>query len=140
MNKNDEYESLVSERDSTQAKHDASQRRIDGYTAQLDRLYPIKEIISTQKGNFDTLRKNTDKVLDAERSWKGVNYDTYITEGGWLSDENVAFRDKSLDLVLDSLNNRITEIENLRNDEFGILGNLVSALNSLCNKIENFFN
>lgn len=140
MKKNDEYESLVNERNRTQSSYDATEQRIENYTAQLKRLYPIKTIIVNQKETFDTIRKNTDKVLDAERSWKGANYDAYITEGGWLSDENLSFRDKSLDHILDSLNNRITEIENARNDEYGILGKLASALNSLCNKIENFFN
>lgn len=140
MSKNDEYAALNRDYADTESKKRACENRIAKYNAQLERLYPIKTIISNQKKAFKGLCTKTDDLLDADRTWKGSNYDDFIQKGGWLSDDNVYFRDKSLDHILDSLNNKITEIENKRNNEYGLLGRLASALNSLWNKIENFWN
>ncbi len=140
MSKNDEYDALNRDYADTESKKRACERRIENYNNQLERLYPIKTIISTQKKNFKSLCTKTDDLLDKERKWKGDHYNEFLKYGGWLSDDNVYYRDHSLDHILDSLNNKITEIENSRNNEYGLLGRLASALNSLWNKIENFWN
>lgn len=140
MASNEEYASLNRDYADTESKKRASENRIAKYNAQLERLYPIKTTISTQKKNFKKICSGTDDLLDEERKWTGDNYQDFLKKGGWLSDDNVYFRDKSLDFILDSLNTKITEIENKRNNEYGVLGKLVSALNSLWNKIENYWN
>ena len=40
----------------------------------------------------------------------------------------------------DELNNEITRLQNLRAEEWGILGKLYSVINDLGTKIANFFN
>ena len=136
-----DYDDLVSQRNNTQAKYNACQRRINSIDAKLRRLRPVKQTLTEKKASFRTLKKEDEQTVNGKYSWKGNTYEkTFKTKGEEMVREDQSFIDGPLDLMLDSINNEITRLENERMNEFGLLGRLGSALNSLKNKIENFFN
>lgn len=139
-NKEREYEELKSQQRTARNRYNASQERIEEYDYLIRRLKKVKEEVKEQKSRFKTLKKADEKILDAKRSWEGQTKKSFATKGESMAAENDYFYKYSLDYVLDALNDEITRLENKRNAEYGVLGNLASLLNSLANKIENFFN
>lgn len=135
-----EYDSLVNQRKNARARRDACQRRINEYDYLLGRLRPAKESIADLKKDFKKNKKADEKLYDKKHDWEGSTYNSFKSKMGTLMSENESYYKYSLDHVLDSLNNEITRIENLRLKEYGLLGEIGSWINSLSNKIENFWN
>ena len=136
-----EYDDLIYQRDNTQAQYNRCKGRIDSIDAKLRRLRPVKQTLSEKKKQFRTLKTEDERSLDDGYAWKGDNYERkFKTKGAHMVDEDQRYIDGPLDRMLDSINNEITRLENERMNEYGLLGRLGSALNSLKNKIENFFN
>lgn len=140
MSQNQEYDALCAQRDNTQRQYNACADRIEDYEYLLNRLRPVKEILTSQKASFKSVRRADEDLLDGITGWEGQQYNDFLTKGEALKGENNYYLNHSLDHVLDSLNDEITRIENLKLNEYGLLGRLGSALNSLGNAIENFFN
>ena len=135
-----EYNNLVNQKKSKQKQYNACEDRIEEYDYLLKRLKAAKETVSAQKSSFSKIKKDDKNTVKEKYKWKGSNYNKFKSKGSSMMDENDTYYNKSIDYVLDSLNNEITRIENLKMDEYGLLGKLGSAINSLANKIENFFN
>lgn len=106
----------------------------------LDRLYPVKRVLAGEKSDFKTIKKDTKKYIEDDYEWLGSAYTEFLSKGEELNDECENFYKEQLDRVLDELNNEITRLENEISNKFGLLGRLGSEINSLANKIENFFN
>ena len=140
MSNNAEYDSLVSQKNSTQRQYNACEDRIEDYDELLRRLRAAKDSVAELKDDFKDNKKLDKKMKKEKRKWKGSTNDKFISKMETLIEGNDDYYKKSLDKVHDSLNNEITRIENLRMEEKGLLGKLGATLNSLGNKIENFFN
>lgn len=140
MESNKEYEGLISRRDNARGQYNASMRRIEDYNYMIRRLKNVKTMISDEKKAFKTLKKADEEILDAKRNWEGQTKTDFLTKGDAMTSENNYYYKNSLDRILDALNDEITRLENKRNREYGILGDLASLINSLANEIENFFN
>ncbi len=140
MSDNAEYDKLVSQKRSAQSRYNSCQSRIDNCNYLLRRLRKAKESISDLKKSFKDNKKLDEKLRKEKCDWEGFTYDSFKSKMSTLIDTNDDYFKGSIDKVLDSLNNEITRIENKRMSEYGLLGELGSWINSLANKIENFFN
>ena len=112
----------------------------DEYKDDIRRLKNAKGDVAELKKSFNANKKLDKKMKTEKTSWKGSTYDKYKTKMDLIIDANDSYYEDTLDHVLDSLNNRITTLENKVNQENGTLGWIWSQINSLSNKIENFFN
>ena len=135
-----EYDSLVRQRADAEQQYRQHQRRMEEYEYRLNRLRPVYREVREQKRAFHTIKDEDQDIRKDRRSWEGQQYDRFKSKCASMCDEDDRYYVRSLDYVLDALNDEITRIENLRLQEFGILGRLGSWINTLANKIENFFN
>lgn len=140
MSDNAEYDNLVAQKSNAQGSYNACQGRIDDCNYLLRRLKKAKESIADLKSDFKANKKLDKKMGDEKTTWQGSTYNNFATKMDVMSEVNEDYYKKSIDHILDSLNNEITRIENKRMEEYGLLGKLGSWINSLENKIENFFN
>ena len=131
---------LVRQREDTKSKKDACSARIENYDSLLSRLRKTKEEISDLKANFKQIKKKDKNLRKEKFDWKGYTYDNFKEKMENVEDANEKYFKNSLDHVLDSLNNEITRIQNERSYEKGLLGRLEATLNSLRNRIRNFWN
>ncbi len=135
-----QYNSLVRRRNTARNQYNACSNRIEECNYLLRRLRKAKERVAEQKRQFKTIKKEDEKIYKEKYEWEGQNYNSFKVKGDVAVDRNEDYYKNTLDYVLDSINNEITRIENKRMQEYGLLGRLGSTINSLANKIENFFN
>lgn len=140
MSDNAEYNQLVSEKTSAESQYSACEGRIEDCEYLLRRLRAAKRSITELKGEFKTNKKLDKKLHEESHDWKGSTYNSFSSKMETLREENENYYKHSIDHILDSLNNEITNVENRHMQEYGLLGQLGSWINSLANKIENFFN
>lgn len=140
MDKEKEYKALKAQQRTARNRYQASQERIEDYDYRIRRLKRTKETVREQKSRFKSLKKEDERVVEAKRSWEGETQKRFKEKASEMIDENDYFYKHSLDHVLDGVNDEITRLENKRNAEYGVLGDIASLLNSLANRIENFFN
>lgn len=140
MADNQEYNNLVNERNRKQGQYAACQNRIESVEYLLGRLRPAKAAVQELKKTFKTIRKEDADLKKEKTEWKGDTYNMFSGKMYEVTATNDRYYTGSLDHVLDELNNEITRLENKRMREHGLLGELGAAINSLANKIENFFN
>ena len=140
MSENEEYNELCRRIEQKRKERIAAEARIKKYDELLDRLKPVKKEIASIKYTFNYYVMVQDEYGKESSLWEGEQYQAFEREMDDVNGENKTYYHKSLDRVLDSLNDEITRIENLRLQEYGLLGDLISAINWLGNKIENFFN
>ena len=140
MSNNAEYDSLISQKSSAQSQYNACSLRIENCDYLLRRLRLTKESIVELKEAFKSNKKLDKNLREERRDWKGSTNNSFSTKMSTLIDVNDSYYKDSIDHILDSLNNEITRIENQRMSEYGLLGRIGSWINSLANKIENFFN
>jgi hypothetical protein len=140
MSSDPEYDALLEEQSQTRSDYGACESRIGECDYLLGRLRPVKTEISTIKSEYEKVKKADDDIYGRKSSWKGNTSQTFHSKMLGVTFENNDYYLHTLDFVLDSINNRITEIENQKLQERGLLGRLGAILNSLANKIENYFN
>ena len=139
MSSNAEYDNLVRQKDSAQSQYNACSSRIEECDYLLRRLRPAKEAIVDLKSAFKSNKKVDKKIYNDKHEWEGSTYDSFKSKMSYALETDEIYFD-SIDSVLDALNNEITRVENERMKEYGLLGEIGSWINSLANKIENFFN
>lgn len=139
---NEEYESLKSQKRDAQAKYNTTLRRIEDCNYKITRLKRTKATLTEQKQAFAAIKKDDKKIIDQKKrsAWSGSTFSSFRSSGAMMVDTNDAFYRNSLDGALDAVNSEITRLENQKYNEYGLLGRLSSTINSLANKIENFFN
>lgn len=142
MPTNDEYESLKAQRRNAQAKYNATLGRIEECEYKISRLKRTKATLTEQKRSFASIKKDDKTIIDQKKrsAWSGSCFSSFRLSGAALIDTNEGFYRNSLDGALDAVNDEITRLENQKYNEYGLLGRLSSTINSLANKIENFFN
>ena len=135
-----EYNSLVSQQSAKEREYAACQARINANNYLIDRLVPVRDKVSALKGRYVQLEKTDKSTINDKYDWKGSNRTRFDKDGDSIIDENLNYRKYSLDKVLDELNNEITRLKNLNLSEYGLLGKIGAAINSLANAIRNFWN
>lgn len=133
------YNSLNRQKNSAETQMSEVRSQNRQLNDKIERLKSAKSIVETEKENFKAIKKGVSNIIDDGYEWKGDTYDKFKNNGSYLNEDHSNYY-ASIDLVLDAINNKITELENqiYRND--GVLGQLRSWWNSLCNSIENLFN
>lgn len=140
MSDNAEYKNLVNQKSNAQSRYDSCSSRIEECEYLLGRLKPAKQAVAELKKTFKSNKKLDKQLHNEDHDWTGSTYQSFSSKMTMLTEANDNYYENSIDFVLDSLNNKITQIENQRLREYGLLGELGSLINSLANKIENFFN
>ena len=135
------YQNLLSQKASAQQQYNATNNRIEEYSNRIERLKKTKESLSDAKKTFSSVKSSDDEVIEKKRSeWVGENFQLFQIKGIDVVTENSRYFTNSLDMALDAINNEITLLENQIYESRGVLGRLQSWLNSLANRIENYFN
>lgn len=142
MPTNEEYESLKAQKREVQRKYNDALDRIEECDYKIARLKRTKAILTEQKCAFAVIKKDDESIIDQKKrsEWSGNRYSDFCAVGNDMVDVNEMFYSKSLDHALDAVNDEITRLQNLKLNEHGLLGRLASKINSLANRIENFFN
>lgn len=135
-----EYDDLVSQKTKAQGQYKACEDRIDDYDYLLKRLRQKKEWVTSLKESYKVHKKTTAELHEEDHKWTGSTYNSFNRKMNAVESADETYYKDSLDHVLDSINDEITRIENLKSEEKGLLGWLGARINSLANKIENFFN
>lgn len=140
MAETESYDVLVDQRTQKETEKVRRESSVRSINAKLERLNRVKEVLTAQKKAFKRIKKSAHDIAVEDYGWSGSNFDEFIEKCGALDDENTSFLNRQLDRLLDELNNVITELENERLEQIGIIGKLISDINSLANRIENFLN
>lgn len=134
------YNSLKSKKKNLKYQKSECENRIAENEYKIKRLKKAKKNVTELKTEYRNLKRNDNALKNRNATWKGSTLKKYKSEGEEVNTENGNYYKQGLDRVLDSLNNEITRLENENYNEKGFLGKIVSSINSLTNKIENFFN
>ena len=115
------------------------QSRINDIDRKLERLKTAKRELTSDKSNAKTKKKDGDSFPDQLTRWEGDKHNTYISNTDQLSGYMDSYY-KDVDNALDAVCDAITSLENERSSQYGLLGSLVSAINSIGNEIEKLLN
>lgn len=140
MSDNAEYDSLVSQQKQADDQAKACEKRIEDYDNRIERLKRAVANLPGMKRSFKSTRKAEKALADTGDDWKGETQSRFSQKIDTLETQNDRYYKNTLDYVHDELNNEITRLQNLRAEEWGILGKLYSVINDLGTKIANFFN
>lgn len=140
IEKKQRYNELVRQKSNATKEYRQIEDRIQEYEYEIKRLKAAKRSIQEQKALFYDLKRKHKKVANKKAEWKGKKYQAFKKHLSDIESENNSYYKNSLDRILDSLNDEITRIENKRWRQMGLLGEVGALINSLGNKIENFFN
>lgn len=135
-----EYNKLVNEKRNAQKQYNACKDRIEDCNYLIQRLKRAKSTLTEQKSNYKSIKQQDSATISKNYKWEGTQYNRFKTLGNSLLDEDNYYYKNEIDRVLDSINDEITRLENQQMKDYGVLGQLGSWINSLGNKIENFFN
>lgn len=131
--------SLRSQRSYKIQQRNQCQSRIDSIGRKLERLERAKRELTSHKSNAKIKKTDGDNFPDQMTRWEGDKHNEYISETDQLSSYMDGYY-KATDRALDAVCDAITSLENERASQYGLLGSLVSAINSLGNEIEKLLN
>lgn len=141
MGTDSEYASLQAQRRNAQSDYNAAKECIEDCEYKIRRLHKAKTTIVGLKAEFKALKKSDAETITSKGyEWVGQNYKNFQSKGDSLISINESYDTGSLDASLDAVNTEITKLENLRLQEYGLLGKLAAWINSLTNTIDNYFN
>ncbi len=140
MENSAEYNRLVRQKASAQAQYKSSKANIEECEYTLRRLRAAKQSIEEIKSAYKDVKQSDERVRGMDHKWLGQTFHQFDAKLLSVVQTNDKYYSDSIDYVLDTLNNEITNLENEKMRENGILGELASWINNLTNKIENFFN
>ena len=135
-----EYEKVSKEYSTASNQKDACEQRIADLEYDKERLQKKYDWVTGLKDAFEPEKKQTKKVPDEDHKWKGSTYTDFVDKVDWVISENENYYKDSLDYAHDQINNKLTEIENKLLEEKGLLGRLCAKVNTLWNKLQNWWN
>lgn len=112
---------------------------INSINIKLSRLESAKYAMGLYKTDAKNQKSAAANVPDGLTPWEGDKKNTYINSANMLESDMEGYY-KSCDRALDAICDAITRLENERSNQYGLLGRLVSAINSLGNEIEKLLN
>ena len=135
------YYNLIGDKRYAQSKYYEYEELYQECTRKINRLKAAKETIAVKKVTFNNIKRNDKRTVEAKYEWAGSTYKKIIVNKGTdLIDENNNYYEDSIDHVLDAINDEITRLQNKRRSFLGSMNGLLSAINNLSNRIENYFN
>ena len=135
-----EYDSLVSQKSQAEGQARACEKRVEDYDNKIERLKRAAHQLPGMKSSFKSIRKAEKALSETGNDWMGETKNKFAQKIDTLETQNDRYYKNTLDYVHDELNNEITRLQNLRAEEWGILGRLYGVINDLGTKIANFFN
>lgn len=137
-----EYNRLKSRKWSNETQQEDCRNEIntlDGQIAQLRSAYTTIDDAKEAIGEIRTCHSNL--PIYYESQWKGgkARYFYDLCESGELKTNYTGYI-SNIDEAEDAINWKIHELECQKNETYGILSGLADAWDSLCTKIQNFFN
>lgn len=139
-----EYQRLNNEKASNEQQQAACQNEIDAIDEKIERLREVYNIIDDAKEAIDETQINQKNKISVglyQSLWTGskAQYFYDLCESGELLTSYSGYVN-NIDDVEDAINWEINELEEKKNEKYGILSGLANAWDDLCTKIRNFFN
>ena len=137
-----EYRAKERERDTYAEEERVCKNKIGSLSDQIAELDRAIEHMSEVNSQFKTKVKELDGLLGEKREFAGNRKNELITsDGGRLYSDAVYCRDRVINKALDDLEWLRNDLRCKRNDQYGILGRIQSALSSAGTWLKtNFFN
>ena len=139
MDENEEYERLIDEQRTAQDDLDNVNNEYIRTQDQLERLKNVRRMLYDYCDSFRDVKKDVRRVLRDNYDWTGENFNRFSNYSSFLRDENENYY-RNLDDARDAINNEITRLENDMYRQEGLIGYFRALLNTIANKIQNFFN
>lgn len=137
-----EYRSLKSKKKSNEVQQEECRTQINTLDDQISELRSAYNTIDDAKEAIRDIRMcHSNMPMFYEALWKGgkAEYIYELCESGELNTNYSAYINH-IDETEDAINWKINELECQKNEKYGILSGLADAWDSLCTKIQNFFN
>ncbi|SEL02637.1 YwqH-like family protein [Ruminococcus albus] len=140
----EEYDRLQGEKSANLAEQEACQARIDSLNQKIEDLKAaydkLDEAKETLKDATGTLKKVPSKQFNG---WKGSVADevksTCKDSDNSLRSQYETYTEK-IDEIEDSINWQIHDLKSQKNEQYGILGDLMDAFDWIGTQIHNLFN
>lgn len=113
--------------------------KIEEIEEKLTRMRSAKEKMTSFKADVLAHKNGTKGMKDDVVQWEGDKKNHHLSEAEALSDELESYY-RDTDKALDSICDVITSLENEKIRQAGILGGIISAINSIGNEIEKLLN
>ncbi len=139
MSENAEYDQLICDRNNTEAKIEAANNKKIILQEKVDRLKDAKKVLDRCYDDFGDVKNDVTKILQDKYSWYGAKRNEHAELGAYLIYCNGKYHN-NVDTVRDEINMEIANLENEIYRQTGIIGELRAIFNSICHRIENFFN
>ena len=118
----------------------ATKAKISKNENSIERLKTAKNQMSAVKDEFQIIRNSEKKVFNDNYRWKGQQYKNFLSWCDNLDNYNAEYCEK-LDRSLDSINSKITELQNENLSVlFPKLSWLIAQLNAALAELENALN
>ena len=119
-------------------------KKVDAIDEKIERLREVYNIIDDAKEAIDETKINQKNKISVglyQSLWTGskAQYFYDLCESGELLTSYSGYVN-NIDDVEDAINWEINELEEKKNEKYGILSGLANAWDDLCTKIRNFFN
>lgn len=139
----EEYQNLCNQKDANARDQASVQETINDLDDQIERLQRAYDDLDDAKEGLKDVRKAIKKLPNEyDDDWEGqVAQEVYdeCREDGSIEYFYTRYIDE-IDTIQDDLNLKLTDLENEKLRQNGILGELVAIGNSLWTRIQNWFN
>lgn len=136
------YDGLCNEK----AAKENEKALVEGDIESIDnQIKTLKEAYKDIDEAIEEIRKCRNIVKGAPEFWVNI-WEGQVAEEVYTSCESgdlfEAYKSyiNMVDIIRDKLNKELTKLENKRNEKYGILGELISAINNLWTDIQNYWN
>ena len=136
-----EIDALYNQRSQKYSEKERCERKIAELKGKISRLKSFKKSVENyQYEIYQVSLPFCNYSTMCCDDWSGEKYNRFRNEDGANINDMFMRFDDSIDVVLDRVCDEITRLENQVYDYEGWWGDIKSALNSIGNEIEKFFN
>lgn len=128
------------EKAALQTKKSQYEKDIRNLDNKIALLQTAKKNINNDDNTFKDYVKKLDKLLDEKRSWAGKSKKDLIDSQGAALVATGESAQKRINTALDTLNLKLADLREERNRKYGLLGDVISKLDSVITWLENWVN
>lgn len=128
------------EKAALQTKKSQYEKDIRNLDKKIALLQTAKKNINNDDNTFKDYVKKLDKLLDEKRSWAGKSKKDLIDSQGAALVATGESAQKRINTALDTLNLKLADLREERNRKYGLLGDVISKLDSVITWLENWVN
>lgn len=128
------------EKAALQTKKSQYEKDIRNLDNKIALLQTAKKSINNDDNTFKDYVKKLDKLLDEKRSWAGKSKKDLIDSQGAALVATGESAQKRINTALDTLNLKLADLREERNRKYGLLGDVISKLDSVITWLENWVN